>query len=236
MEAALTLEEKVERYNRENMREVVLHGELARKYGKVHHYVATSVAEALRLLCLNHKGLEDELWNSRDRGVGYQVWVNGNNIGKDELKFQSKGKIYISPVFMGSKRAGVLQTIVGVILIVVGALAMTVGAEFGGDAWGPYVLEAGIALTAGGIAQMLAPHPKQDKQNQLQSSYFDGAVNTVAQGNPVPVGYGRLIVGGAIISGGITIDSAAMSAGGPDGTGSPTSGGGGHQKHPTLTR
>ena len=35
---------------------------------------------------------------------------------------------------------------------------------------------------------------------------FSGPVNTTAQGQPVPVGYGRLIVGGAVISAGITTE------------------------------
>ncbi|HHH1307693.1 TPA: tail assembly protein, partial [Yersinia enterocolitica] len=32
---------------------------------------------------------------------------------------------------------------------------------------------------------------------------FGGPVNTVAQGNPIPIGYGERIIGGAIISAGI---------------------------------
>jgi predicted phage tail protein len=31
-------------------------------------------------------------------------------------------------------------------------------------------------------------------------------VNTTAQGHPVPVGYGRMIVGSAVISAGIDVD------------------------------
>jgi len=42
---------------------------------------------------------------------------------------------------------------------------------------------------------------------QVASSYvFNGAVNTTAQGHPVPVGYGRMIVGSAVISAGIDVD------------------------------
>ena len=36
---------------------------------------------------------------------------------------------------------------------------------------------------------------------------FNGSVNTVGQGHPVPVGYGRLRVGSCVISAGIdTVD------------------------------
>ncbi|HNQ32149.1 MAG TPA: hypothetical protein PKJ93_00055, partial [Methanoculleus sp.] len=37
-----------------------------------------------------------------------------------------------------------------------------------------------------------------------------GPVNTMAQGHPVPVGYGEMIVGSAVISAGIEIDEVAV--------------------------
>jgi predicted phage tail protein len=68
----------------------------------------------------------------------------------------------------------------------------------------------GTSMILGGVAQMIAPTAKaQDpsERPENQPSYvFNGAVNTTAQGHPVPVGYGRLIVGSAVISAGIDVD------------------------------
>ncbi len=50
-----------------------------------------------------------------------------------------------------------------------------------------------------------AQDPAEKPDNQ-PSYVFNGPVNTTAQGQPVPIGYGRLIVGGAVISAGISID------------------------------
>jgi predicted phage tail protein len=46
---------------------------------------------------------------------------------------------------------------------------------------------------------MLAKNP-QTKPNDTASYLFNGPVNTTEQGNPVPVLYGRLIVGSQVVS------------------------------------
>lgn len=216
------------------LREVVLHGELARRYGKVHKLAVRSAREAVRLLSVNFPAFERELATAHERGVAYQVWVNGSNVGEDELRFQSQGRIYISPCVMGSKRAGTLQTILGAVLIIVGVVGLFFP-EFGGDVWGPPLIKIGAALMIGGIAQMLAPQPKQDDNgNELKSSWFDGPVNVTAQGNPVPVLYGEMVCGSAVISGGITIDDAYLSGyTGPGFSDAPPGGGGGQWHPPT---
>ena len=43
-------------------------------------------------------------------------------------------------------------------------------------------------------------HPKTEPDTRY---HFNGVVNTTAQGNPVPLGYGRMIVGSAVVSAGI---------------------------------
>jgi len=62
----------------------------------------------------------------------------------------------------------------------------------------------GAALLLGGIASMLAPTPKpvEDKES-VQNYAFNGAANTTRQGVCIPVCYGQLIVGGAVISSGV---------------------------------
>ena len=68
----------------------------------------------------------------------------------------------------------------------------------------------GASMALGGVAQMLSPQPgglasKQDADNKA-SYAFGGVTNTTAQGNPVPLGYGKRLIGGAIISAGIYIE------------------------------
>jgi len=61
----------------------------------------------------------------------------------------------------------------------------------------------GAAIAVQGIAQMLAPKPNKPTSTTVDngSSYnFNGPVNTTNQGVPIPLCYGRLIVGAAVIS------------------------------------
>ncbi|HCB2649039.1 TPA: tail assembly protein, partial [Citrobacter freundii] len=68
----------------------------------------------------------------------------------------------------------------------------------------------GASMALGGVIQMLSPQPaglssKQSADNRA-SYAFGGVTNTTAQGNPVPLLYGRRRIGGAIISAGIYVE------------------------------
>ncbi|EEP91823.1 Bacteriophage lambda tail assembly I [Yersinia kristensenii ATCC 33638] len=70
-----------------------------------------------------------------------------------------------------------------------------------------WFFKVGAAMMLGGVVQMLSPQQgglasRQSAEN-TPSYAFGGPVNTVAQGNPIPIGYGERIIGGAIISAGI---------------------------------
>ncbi len=48
--------------------------------------------------------------------------------------------------------------------------------------------------------------PPNAENGESRNSYvFNGAVNVTTQGGPVPVGYGRMIVGSVVASMGITV-------------------------------
>lgn len=197
----------------EVMTTIKLYGQLGNLFGKEHQRLVRTTKEAVRALCCTLKGFENYMKSSRFRGLTYAVYVNKKNIGEDDLEYPNVGReIRIVPVIIGSKRAGALQTILGAVLVVVGAIgAFTpIGQAFGGAAWGPYMMQAGGALLAGGIIQMISPQAsglssKQDADNQA-SYAFGGVTNTAAQGYPVPLAYGKRRIGGAIISAGIYVE------------------------------
>lgn len=106
----------------------------------------------------------------------------------------------------GSKRGGILQTIVGVVMIVAGIFLLA-------TPFGAPLIAAGIGMVAGGVVQMLSPQAKGLKTSaapENQPSYaFGSAKNTTASGNPVPMCYGDRRWGGAIISAGIYAEDAS---------------------------
>lgn len=197
--------------NSEVMTTIKLSGSLASLFGREHQRLIGPTREAFRALSATIPGFEKFMNTSKARGLTFAVFVDKNNVTQDDLDFPNGGRtIRIVPIIMGSKRAGVLQTILGAVLVVVGAIGVTIGQAWGGATWGPYALQAGAGLMAGGIIQMLSPQAagiasKQDAANQA-SYAFGGVTNTAAQGYPVPLCYGKRRIGGAIISAGIYVE------------------------------
>ncbi len=197
--------------NTEVMTNIKLSGSLAKMFGRAHQRLISTPREVFRALSVTVPGFEKYLNTSKARGLTYAVMVGKRNISESDLDFPNAGQeIRIVPVIIGSKRAGVLQTILGAALVVVGVLGSTIGQAWGGGVWGPAAWKIGAAMMVGGVAQMLSPQPpglasKQSADNRA-SYAFGGVTNTAAQGNPVPILYGRRRIGGAIISGGIYVE------------------------------
>ncbi len=179
------------------LKTIRLYGKLGARFGRIHRLAVKSAAEAVKALCILRPGFEKELMTSRDRGVNYAVFLGKKNISKDELLHPAGHEdIRIAPVLQGSGRGGIFQTILGAAMIVIGTW-------FGQ----PWLMNMGIAMITGGVMQLISPQIKglsaEDKADNRASYNFNGAVNTTAQGNPVPLGYGRMIIGSAVVSAGI---------------------------------
>lgn len=185
------------------LKTIRLYGKLGTKFGRVHRMAVSNPAEAVQALCSQFAGFEKYLTEAKDHGFGFAVFAGKRNLSEDQLTAPTGGDdIRIAPFTFGAKKQGVLQIIIGVILIVVGAIMSYVvpGSGVG-------IIQMGIAMVVGGVVQMLMPAPKapdsRDSAAANASYTFNGPVNTQAQGNPVPVLYGRLTVGSAVISAGI---------------------------------
>lgn len=199
------------------LREIRLYGELGRRFGRVHRLAVASVGEAVRALTANFPGFEQAFI---DHKPGFRVWSGPTRIGQpDDINLPSGGRdiIRIAPVTAGAGGNGIGAILLGVALIAAafisgGATIAATGFLTGGITttfWGNVALSIGAGLVIGGVSQMLAPQPKLDagSGDENKPSYaFNGAVNTTAQGHPVPIGYGRLIVGSAVISAGLTAE------------------------------
>ncbi|EKG7066365.1 tail assembly protein [Escherichia coli] len=195
--------------NTEVMTTIKLSGSLAKLFGREHQRVIGPTREAFRALSATIPGFQKFMNTSKARGLTFAIFVGEKNVGEDDLAFPNNGReIHIVPVIRGSKRSGLLQTILGVALIAAAAFpVLTPGL---GIAASNIMFGIGASMALGGVAQMLSPQPgglasKQDADNKA-SYAFGGVTNTTAQGNPVPLGYGKRRIGGAIISAGIYVE------------------------------
>ncbi|EHE0877101.1 tail assembly protein [Escherichia coli] len=118
--------------------------------------------------------------------------------------------IHIVPRLAGAGKGG-LQIVLGAAAIV--GSFFTAGASMalwgsalaaGGFSATTMLFSLGASMILGGVAQMLAPKPKTPEyratDNGRQNTYFSSLDNMIAQGNPMPVPYGEMLVGSRRIS------------------------------------
>jgi predicted phage tail protein len=189
------------------MKTVRLYGRLATQFGAEHVFDIASPAEAVRALCANFPDFAPQV--SQDHSVVYRVIADDTQVGPDEIAHPVSREVHIVPVVCGAGTSGE-KLFVGGLLIVAG-----IGVNYFAPGFGTPLINVGIAFAVSGVAQMLTPVPKvpndgpAERPDNKPSYFFGGPVNTVAQGQPVPIGYGRLIVGGAVISAGIVSEELA---------------------------
>lgn len=211
-----------------NLTTINLHDSLGDFVGrKIWDLKVESVAEAIRAIDTMSNGkLFKYLNNEQPELKEYEVIVNSKTIEppKDStnlesiknselmLKYDKIDTIDIIPSISGSDK-----NILGIVLIVVAValIATGIGAAAGAG-WATSItgaigvssttlIVAGIGLAAAGAMILLSKPPKFEPfdnidQGQRDSYLFNGPVNTVSEGGPVPIGYGELIIGSNTIA------------------------------------
>jgi predicted phage tail protein len=182
-----------------------------------------SPAEAVRAIMANRPDFR--AYMIQHSTPGYHVLIGNDSIGGAERLHDPSGRncIKIIPVIAGAGGGGILQIVIGVVLIAVVVAAFVITGPGGGlltakgalTAWGSVAVAAGTmgaGMLVGGITQMLTGMPEatnldmQERPENRPSFLFNGPVNTTAQGHPVAVGYGRLRVGSAMVSAGVATE------------------------------
>lgn len=186
------------------MTTVYLSGPLIRKFFRKKDYLLDSqnTWEVFRALKATLEGFEQEIKRLEALGMKFAIFRNRKNVGANEFDRGGAREVRIVPVIAGSKRGGVLQTVLATVLIVVGVVAQQ-----------PYLVQAGVAVGVGGVMQMFSSQAKGLSQSgapeNLPSYAFGSARNTTASGNPVPICIGKRRWGGAIISASIVAEDKA---------------------------
>lgn len=194
------------------MRTIRLYGALGEQFGRVWRLDVKSPAEAVRALCSQLPGFRRYL--QEHSAPGYRVLCDTASRGGPALRFKTTAKTIRFVPVVGGAGKGLGQIIAGVAVLAYGYFSgdyASVGAYFSS---GSAYVGIGTSLLLGGISQALTKTPSTSTQSverpENKPSYaFDGALNTSAQGNPVPVCYGELIVGSQVISAGLTTEQVA---------------------------
>ncbi|MEC6001655.1 tail assembly protein [Acinetobacter pittii] len=214
------------------LKTIKLYGVLGQQFGREFKLDVANTREAMRALSVQIAGFEKFMLHAHEQGLQFAVFlksknsnkkrgkkspsiydhetkrlITGDNIGEEQLDMNTEADvIHVVPRVVGAGgNNGILQTVLGAVLVVVGVL-VTVGTLGGGAPLGAALIGSGIGMMLGGIAMMLMPKvdntQDQNQDGNKANKGFGGAVTTVAQGNPVPVLYGQREVGGFIVSAG----------------------------------
>jgi predicted phage tail protein len=217
------------------MRTIHLYGPLAEEFGPQYRLDVASAAEAVRALTvvLGRRFVEivrDGEWHV----VAGEDLERGEDFSSPELLGFGLGArdLHLCPAIAGSGGGGFFKAILGIALVVAavyfapplvtgtGPIAGSLGG-MGAEAFSVMgmsvtfgnIAMSGLIMSLGGLSQMLTSTPQQtssysnrESEADRPSFLFNGARNTVEQGNPVAVVYGRMRVGGTIVSAGIEVE------------------------------
>jgi predicted phage tail protein len=213
------------------MKVVKVYGALRKKLGQCRfEFHADTPAQALKALCVNFPGLDKWLIDSEASGVGFRVTRGREAITQSSpeglvLPWSDREVFSITPVITGAGNAGRIFAGIGLIALsfllpgagLFGATSLFGASAVAGGALttiGVAISGIGASLILGGVASMISPQPTMGnltsgrESARLESFTFSGIVNTSKQGMPVPIAYGRLFVGSAVISSGLDVNQA----------------------------
>ncbi|MBD9544246.1 tail assembly protein [Ensifer sp. ENS04] len=175
------------------LRKVYLHGYLATFHDGPITIVGDTIAEIVEGVTRQVAGFQPDPVKGRHRikVAGYDTEESLHaQLGPDVEE------IHLVPQMSGGKKGGLLQILLGAVLIGVGLL---IGA---GSLIGSLAMKVGALALLGGVTALLAPKPEADKNNETQnrSHYLGTPKNTVAIGTRIPILYGEHRVFGHFLS------------------------------------
>ena len=190
---------------------VKLHGNLAEQVGRdTWHIKVSSVSEALRAIDLMvQRRLTVAIVNNEKQHIKYQILVDEKNLFSKPI--ETVEEVKDSALFMQKS----MKTI-DVIPVLEGAgddakdMAMIIGGAlmFGMGAWmgSPMMMQLGLFTALIGLSNMLSQPPEfedfreMEPMTKKESYLFSGPSNMYNPGGPIPIGYGRMMLGSLTVA------------------------------------
>ena len=182
-------------------RKVRLYGNLARKFGRVHYFYASDMADIISALSVRFHSFKKTLIQGHYL-ISKKTYKGRWCMSEEDLPISlgEADEVGIFPVVQGAgftewfKRnfVNLLAIVAGIIVII---------------ATGGASLALGISLISAGVsgiivdALLLALQPNQEQPERINRSNINSD-NNVRQGNPVPIVYGKIRIGSTVISSG----------------------------------
>lgn len=189
------------------MTEIFVHGALGKEFGKYFKFSISKPRDAILAIDSAIDGFHKRIVELSQSGAQYSLIADDQIIGgvEDYVGKRKIKQIHIVPTVFG---AGVVALVVGVIALAGAYAASVAGAVF----LSTVLLAVAFTAISFGVQSLLAKPPSANSASLSASSgqqsstsatsksfLFTNKENITQQGNPVPLGYGRLRIGSAVI-------------------------------------
>ena len=195
------------------MTQVKLLGELGKKFGSEWTSNSKSMRDILKLIDCQVDGFKEYLQDCHEKNIGFTIQNGEDFIDYDDLVLcPIKDTVIISAIPAGSGKGlkkilgslGILAIMIfnptAVFVEGVGSFSAAMEAGFFASLnnTGLFLTSIGANLAIAGITEMMLPDAGDMTSDP--SFLFNGADNTIEQGQPVPLLYGEMRIGGLPIS------------------------------------
>lgn len=189
------------------MAKITLHGLIGKLFGKSFNINVNSAMSVLKALDANREGFLKKMYDLNNQGYDYYIIINGEHVNNENQFIEKRivNTVDIIPAIYGSGTAIVTslasaafaKTLTGV--IIAGIINMAISAA----------ISLGVSLIMNAM-QKQAAGPQQSYiavggassiiEAKGKSYVFSNYVNSVSQGTPLPLGYGRMKIASSVIS------------------------------------
>jgi predicted phage tail protein len=194
----------------EDLTTIKLHGVLADQVGvDVWNLKVSSVSEALRAIdTMCQRKLTLAIVHNEKQHIKYQVLVDEKNLFSESI--ETAEQVKSSELFLQKKmkRIDIVPVIEGagddfkdMAMILGGALMFGMGWGMGS----PGLMQLGLYTLLLGLSNLLSEPPEFEDFREMEqitkkeSYLYNGVQNTYNPGGPVPIGYGRMLVGSLLV-------------------------------------
>ena len=181
-------------------RNIYLKGRMGKLFGEHHRLNCKTVQEAMHAIDTMKGGVRQYLMDCTENNVKFTVQKGEEFLTNQTAGIElAKDDIIITPVPSGAAKDGMKELIIGVLLIIIG---LSIGDPGTMSKGAQMLVTVGTQLALNGIIKLMTDEP--ESLDEQESSLFNGPINNTKSGIPVPLCYGRMEVGGAVINFGFT--------------------------------
>jgi predicted phage tail protein len=190
------------------MVEVKLLGELGRRFGRKHRFMAHSARDIFSALSNQLEGFKEYFRDAHEKGIAFRLVDDDADGMSYENVVMGCRRLIVAPIISGSGAVG--RVLLGVALVALAfipgvgtatAAAVAAGtAKAGFTVVGSILFSLGTSMALTGVAQLLTPTPDAVKETDRKDSFlFDRATDLTVQGQPVPLLIGKYLAASPLI-------------------------------------